>query len=283
MKQDPDIPDFALFGETGVFPDLVHCEEFSARAPVHNWRISAHRHAHMAQLFVVESGRIEAQIEGEKTDVNPLEFLYIPPNMVHQFTFEPESTGLVVSITNAIFETQPIGNDTMTATLANWRVGRLPDYAHSLVNLIVTAWAKDGPFRAQRVMGLTQALLGFVAEAADDAAYPGRQSHPILLRLDALVAERRVANWSPADFAKALSVSTGHLSRICRAATGRGASAYIERKRIQAACRMLAFTQFPISEIGYQLGYGDPSYFSKRFRLVAQSSPTEYRARFASQ
>ena len=88
-------------------------------------------------------------------------------------------------------------------------------------------------------------------------------------------------SWTASDYADALALSTGHLSRLCRQASGRGAAAYIEHHLMEEACRLLAFTALPVSDIGYRLGYADPSYFSKRFRIVRQQAPTEYRAQFS--
>jgi len=61
------------------------------------------------------------------------------------------------------------------------------------------------------------------------------------------------------------------------------ASAYIEAHIIQEACRLLAFTQLSVAEVGYRLGFADPSYFSRRFRAVQQETPSVYRQRFVTQ
>ena len=43
------------------------------------------------------------------------------------------------------------------------------------------------------------------------------------------------------------------------------------------ASRLLAFTRLPMSEIGYRLGFDDPSHFSKRFRAARGLAPSAYR------
>jgi AraC family transcriptional regulator, transcriptional activator of pobA len=87
--------------------------------------------------------------------------------------------------------------------------------------------------------------------------------------------------WGAADYAAALAMTPGQLSRICRAAAGTGAAAYIETATLTEACRLLAFTRMPVAEVGYRLGYADPSYFSRRFRARLSETPTDYRARIA--
>ncbi|MEF9606167.1 helix-turn-helix transcriptional regulator, partial [Paracoccus sp. PXZ] len=78
----------------------------------------------------------------------------------------------------------------------------------------------------------------------------------------------------------ALSITPGHLNRICRAATGESASRHIEKAVMTEASRLLAFTRLSVAEIGYRLGFSDPSYFSRRFRVMTGQSPTTYRDRF---
>ena len=75
-------------------------------------------------------------------------------------------------------------------------------------------------------------------------------------------------------------MSTGHLGRLCRHALGMSTSAYIEATRMTEAARLLAFTQMPIAEVGYRLGFTDPSYFTRRFHKAREQTPTDYRDQF---
>ena len=52
---------------------------------------------------------------------------------------------------------------------------------------------------------------------------------------------------------------------------------YIRNKRMQKAAELLLHSSFTISEICYQVGYEDTSYFSRLFVKTFQHSPSEYR------
>jgi transcriptional regulator GlxA family with amidase domain len=52
--------------------------------------------------------------------------------------------------------------------------------------------------------------------------------------------------------------------------------AYIHGERIQKAKQLLEKTNAPISDIGYQLGYTSPSYFTVQFENIAGCSPRAY-------
>ncbi|HBM41366.1 MAG TPA: AraC family transcriptional regulator, partial [Sulfitobacter sp.] len=139
------------------------------------------------------------------------------------------------------------------------------------------------PFRAQIAVGLGHAVLASIAawgttqNRRNDAPQDDRLS-----RLDQLIGDPDSAGWMAKDFASTLGISTGHLSRLCRAAKGLSATAYIEARHVEEACRMLAFTRLSVAEVGYRLGFADPSYFSRRFRIVQGVTPSQYRQQFVT-
>lgn len=282
MTNDSRIPAFGLYGEQGPFPDVIHIEDFSARAPLHNWRIAPHRHGQMAQVLTVQDGWLNARADGVAARAGPGDFLYIPVNCVHEISFRPGSRGAVVSFPSSVVTSLAPPAPQIGAALAQPRWGRVGDRLGATLAMLRQTATGRGPFRAQQVVGMAHTVLALLAgtPGARDAVLPQPRSAR-LADLDALIAQHRAAGWTASDYAAALSVTTGHLSRLCRAATGHGAAAYIEHRIMEEACRLLAFTRLPVAEVGYRLGYIDPSYFSKRFRLVRGQAPTGYRAVFA--
>ena len=150
----------------------------------------------------------------------------------------------------------------------------------SLTNTLSETLNTSQMFRQQIAVGLAHAILGTIASLAPSTQYI--PSDPRLADFDALILQHQKLGLSAANYADLLGVSTGHLSRLCREATGRGAGAYIERATMTEACRLVAVTRRLVAEVGYQFGYSDPSYFSKRFRAARGQTPTQYRAAFAS-
>ena len=179
-----------------------------------------------------------------------------------------------VAASHGLITDLPMRRITLTVHSALDGVGLTAAVAQALAEATRSA----GAFRAQRVVGLAHVVLADLAErsqAGDDAPLPGRMQV-----LNALIAAHMAEGWSARDYATRLNVTTGHLSRLTRAATGQGAAAYIEGRVMAEASRLLAFTQLSVAEIGYRLGYADPSYFTKRFRKAQGEAPSDYRARF---
>ncbi|NGY06242.1 helix-turn-helix transcriptional regulator [Solimonas terrae] len=55
----------------------------------------------------------------------------------------------------------------------------------------------------------------------------------------------------------------------------------VEQLRFEVARRHLQQGELPLTEIGYQLGYSEPSAFSRAFRRWSGASPLAYRRRVA--
>lgn len=284
MSDKTAIPVFNLFGETSVFPDVIHCERIWDRARHHDWQISPHRHRDIAQIFFMRQGSGIAQVDGQTLRMKDRSILYIPPRIVHGFTFNRGAEGLVLSLPMVVVSGLVEMSEALATPLGSAYLGRADRMATALLDQIAQRFLDNGVFRANILVALAQALLGAIAEnRQSESAASAPQVMRRLEQLDRLLARKPSNGWGVSEFAGAMSVTPGHLSRICKAATGRSASHYIETARMTEAGRLLAFTQLSVAEIGYRLGYEDPSYFSRRFRVATGQTPSAYRARFEGQ
>lgn len=282
MISPSQIPVFNLFGETGAFPDIIHCERIRDRAGLHDWTISPHRHHEMAQVFFMRAGTAQVRVDGRQIAFDNGEIIFIPAGIVHGFAFSRGSEGLVLSFPLTVVPTG--GSDAALARiLARPHRASADPTALGLMEQIAEVFSTTGTFRANLLVALSQALFAAIARLAERQA--AATAPPERRRMDdfgQLIARHMAEGWGVADYASALSVTAGHLNRICRAATGTSAGRHIEIAVMTEASRLLAFTQLPVAEVGYRLGFDDPSYFSRRFRALRGEAPSDYRRRFAT-
>ena len=83
-------------------------------------------------------------------------------------------------------------------------------------------------------------------------------------------------DFSADRFSKEMGVSRMQLHRKLKAITGQSTSEFLRSQRLKLAYNLLKEKKANISEIGYTVGFNDPSYFTKCFKQEFGASPTEY-------
>jgi AraC family transcriptional regulator, arabinose operon regulatory protein len=73
-------------------------------------------------------------------------------------------------------------------------------------------------------------------------------------------------------------LSVSHYSFLFRKFTNTSPIVFCTRLKMQEACYQLAAGPKNVAEIGFELGYEDPLYFSRIFKKIVGVSPTCYRA-----
>ena len=70
-------------------------------------------------------------------------------------------------------------------------------------------------------------------------------------------------------------------ARRFQAATGRRPIDHVQALRIEAARRQLEAGQSPVDEVGFEVGYEDPTFFRRLFKRTTGLTPAAYRRKFA--
>ena len=88
---------------------------------------------------------------------------------------------------------------------------------------------------------------------------------------------RRLELHTPQDFAASLSVHVNYLSRTLKAVTGKTTTQLLAQRLVQEARTLLRHTNWPISTIGYCLGFEEPTHFAQFFRRHTGQTPSQLR------
>ncbi|WP_299692524.1 AraC family transcriptional regulator [uncultured Tateyamaria sp.] len=100
-------------------------------------------------------------------------------------------------------------------------------------------------------------------------------------RLTAAFCEGIVENYAQpmtmADHARALGVTPTHLSRACKASTGRTAAEVLTERTLYAARISLIESKVPIQDIARHLGFGSAAYFTRFIQQHTGKTPTALR------
>ncbi len=77
--------------------------------------------------------------------------------------------------------------------------------------------------------------------------------------------------------AATVNLSPGYLTMAIRERTGRTVVEWISERRMAEARRLLVETDESVENIGARIGYDDPTYFSRRFRIPHGETPAAWR------
>lgn len=284
MTKTADMPilNFNLFGETGDLPDVAHCETIEARSLLHDWEFAPHRHARLHQILFIESGSGQASLDGKDLELKSMMLVNVPIGVVHGFTFKPGTVGLVVTLAAEIFDVVLQATEGLHQVLSTSTTLVADSTCVRTMHDIYQTFTNRDFARAQILRSQSGLLLGQIARiinvtGAVDLLSPHSE---LLTKFVNLLETHFVDHWPVADYAHALGISPTHLSRVTRSATGLPASKLIEERIILEARRNLVYTNLSISTVAYELGYADPSYFSRIFSQVTGLSPKDFRSRY---
>jgi AraC family transcriptional regulator, transcriptional activator of pobA len=281
-KVNPAISSWSLFGESSELPDVLHCETIAARSVQYDWELAPHRHARLHQVLLLQRGRGEVQLEGQRLPLPPMSLVNVPRSVVHAFRFERGTQGWVTTLPDVMLDALvPVSPSDVRHALALAAVVPAPEPLAGLVAHLMSEFEAHAPARALVLRGLAATLMGYtarlLAERADAALERAAPPPPLLARFQALLDEQLTARWAVADYARALAVTPGHLSRLTRDATGQPASKLIDEHLVREARRQLAYTQAPVGAVAEALGFADVAHFSRVFARVTGLSPRAFR------
>ncbi len=79
------------------------------------------------------------------------------------------------------------------------------------------------------------------------------------------------------ELAKVVKLSVSHFSRLFVSKTKQSPIDYFNQLKMQRACRLLDISTLSITEVAEELGYEDSFYFSRIFKKVMGTSPSQFR------
>lgn len=290
-KPRPAVPTYALYGEEGEDSTgfLLHCETILSRSQKYGFEIGRHRHLSFFQILTIEAGTGDVLLDG---GIHPLaagSVVTLPPMVSHGFRFSHDIEGLVITIDAESLAFKAAARDRIGDWLAEPHLLAL-DSGHEDTNQLARALAGIGREFASRRVGRNDLLVAMITstlvlaariglERAGDGE-PGRDNPDRrIARLRQLI-DRHFQEHRPATFyAAEIGLSPTHLNRLVRKKTGMSTHELIANRLIDQARRDLIFTQVPVQDISYALGFADPAYFSRFFTGHVGATPKQYRQR----
>lgn len=137
-------------------------------------------------------------------------------------------------------------------------------------------------FRTE-LLGLLVQLLGKIARylPLNPTDKSGAMRHPAVTTALKLIDHNPSYDWTLEELAARTHTPRPYLVRLFSRSAGLPPMAYLRRRRLELATKLLIESARPVGEVGQAVGWPDANYFSRRFHAQFGLTPTAYRRRYA--
>lgn len=283
------IPRFSLYGEPArPGAELLHIEEVQSRSRLYHWEIDAHVHQGLYQILWLARGSAQVMLDEWRSRVEGPTAVVVPPGVVHGFRFEPETDGLVLTLSARFLvegEFEDIGNAFRVLFSAPGVLHFSEDDAeaqrlHAQLAELSAEFALPGAADAPVLRWLARAVVWRLARASEQGQREGGESRAhqaLFTRFLLLVEQHFLEHWHVGRYASRLGLSTQRLNRLVRAERGCSALELVHDRLTREACRRLVYIAAPAASLALELGFEDPAYFSRFFKKRTGLSPQQWR------
>jgi AraC family transcriptional activator of pobA len=229
-------------------------------------------------------------IDFKEYPIEPQHLFFVSPEQVHQVISDSNPTGIVILFTPEFLQKNSIREDFIT----NLKLFRDSDETPPLpinktmqarlkvfADEMLQAFQSDNDMRFETLGAYLKLFLiecnGHCSLFPDSNTQSIEVGRSLVQRFKTLVDEN-YKNWHQVqDYANALNVSPNYLNEVIKSSINKSTKDYIQNRIILEAKRMALFTNKSIKEIGYDMGFDDPSHFSKFFKTYTNLTFAEFK------
>ena len=280
-----EVPRFFIYGEPARALDVgfLHVETVMERRYLHFGHVAPHKHPQMGQITWWLLGGGTYQIEDRTWIFSAPAISFVPSEVVHGFDVDQQSNAVVVSVSDDLLKSiapqSDLGLDVPTFLTGQ---SESPVWAHlaSLLDMVAEEYRERGAASEKVLVGLIGVVLSLMERLGGSTALPSSSPTVALaLALRRAIDLHYMEAWPVGRYVGLLATTRHLLDKASREVFGMTVKELLLERRLLEAKRLLRFTIRPVEDIGREIGFGDPAYFSRFFRRRTGDAPTAWRAR----
>lgn len=262
-------------------PDMFRYDDMDNTLP--------HVHTFYEIIWFQEGGGTHS-VDFDNYEVKPNTILFLSPGQIHHFNEVTSSKGVIIKFcTNFLREDEAMDDIFIKYNMFN-AFDSVPCYRlddtvsgrlQNLVDAIETEMKNEDAFgHIDLLRSLVKMFIIFIqrhsthADAADISR--SKSSHRLFLMFRKLLEQQYRSVHTVQEYADMLGVSSKTLSKCISECSGKAPLTFINDRIILEAKRLLRFSNMIVKEVGFYLGYDDPSYFVKFFKRQTGFLPTDF-------
>ncbi len=249
-----------------------------------------HSHTYY-QILWFEKGAGKHYVDFKEYEVVENTLFFITKNQIHYFDEKPLYDGVVI-VFNDVFLAdsenymESFFRDTIFNTFESdpcFQISeREVEALHRITELMRMEFQVDDDFARKNylrhLLNLLLISLQRIGKRNQYVQLPAQlKSHMVLVKFKQLLEKQYKEKHLVQHYAAMLDISVKTLSNVTKTLTQRSPLALINERIVLEAKRLLSYSEMNISEIAFEVGFDDPSYFAKFFKRQSGILPNEFR------
>lgn len=261
-------------------------EEFCHESILENKSLHLHKYYTIFYITAGEAVHATPFIEYNLTENS---ILFVPPDLEHQMILSKDCTGFHIAFNKSFFDFKNKCDDAiLKSNLFNnpdfYTIIKADKTSESvfltIIQSILREQKKLEEYFEEVIINYLMIFL-FEAKRIHDIQYPVatimQDKGRTLLQFKKLIEDNFTHAHDVTFYAKKLAMTTPQLNAQIKKLTGITAGEYIRNRIIDEAKKIIYSTGHSSKEIGYQLGFTDPAYFSRFFKKYIGQTLQSYR------
>jgi AraC family transcriptional activator of pobA len=284
------IPNYRVYGQFDVDFSLnpVHVDRVKSSTEVNDWVIEPHRHDDLCHLVYFFSGTGTMYLNNALIPLNTPCCCFVPAGDVHSFEVQKDIEGTIVTVSreylNDLLASSQSCLQSLDKAIVIERNGQ-EDATSEILTLfrqLRSEYRNRQPARGVSMRCLLGLIFSQIMRANNVFSAHQRPSEKdrnlwYYRQFQQLVSHSFADKKPISEYAMQLRISVTHLNRISHTVTGKSALKIIHDRVISEAKVNLAYSFQSVSEVAYQLGFEDISYFSRFFKKHTGLSPKAFK------
>jgi AraC-like DNA-binding protein len=216
---------------------------------------------------------------------------FVAPGQVHSWKFTKDIEGIIFLHSKDFYDLnfthKRVSHFPFFCSIYNTACVKVAqrdlNYFKSLFDLVVSEFHLNTLMSLSKICSLIDIIYTDATRIYNPQEEHWEQNGPYLkkfIRLEELISKKYKTIKSPGEYAKLMHISERHLNRICKSTVKQSVGDVIHERIILEAKRLLASGDVAVSEVAVKLGYDDPAYFSRLFKIKTGFSASEFMKRY---
>tara|TARA_B110000902_G_scaffold49018_1_gene55865 strand:- start:569 stop:1369 length:801 start_codon:yes stop_codon:yes gene_type:complete len=234
------------------------------------------------EIMWVQKGATNFLIDGDSFSVQANAFFIFPKDRIHQFLPKQVIEGQVIRFSEDLIDDFPRLLFSKFNPISEIKIEKSDNKS---LELLFKLFRLEYDLHTEKSLVITNLLKTIIYKLDDikQKQFPCQKAHhysidsfdQFQLLLDNHILEHKKVNF----YAEKLNITPRKLGETVRSILNKTTTEVISNRLLIECKRQLIYSNNSITEIAYELGFEDNSYFTKFFKKLANTTPKKYRER----